>query len=146
DRGHEDELAVRPSLERADELRRHLRLVMAERQKMFARYAQLLADSLDRLLPGFPGNLEISLGHRRRSSQLRSPRVKAHSGGRRESTFVCPVRFYDQGTIAGTRKAGVAGPIGGRQPGGNQPVGRADPAARATVGKRRPRVKTQPTR
>src|SRR5690606_10380123 len=68
DRRHQDQLAVLVALHRLDELRRNLRLVMAERQKMLAGNPNLRPNLLDRPLLSRPRNLNVGLkfSHRRR--------------------------------------------------------------------------------
>ena len=61
DRRHQNQAPVRTPGLRLDELRRHLRLVMAERNKMLARDPELPPDLLDRLLARRARDLDV--GH-----------------------------------------------------------------------------------
>ena len=64
DRGDQDQLAVRPVLERADEVVGNFRLVRAVLQQPVRRDIQLLADFGDRLEGGFAGDFDIGFyGH-----------------------------------------------------------------------------------
>ena len=61
DRRDEHQMPVRAVRQRLDELLRDLRLVMAERQQVLGRDAELGADLLDGLLVGFAGDFDV--GH-----------------------------------------------------------------------------------
>ena len=77
DGGDEDELAVGTAVERADELGRDLRLVVAVGLEAFGRNAELRADLLDRLLRRGARDLDVAL-HRRHAlspSQRRGGRA-----------------------------------------------------------------------
>ncbi len=69
DGGDQDQLAILAAALRLDELGRNLRLVVAVRQQVFARNADLRADLLDLLLLRGAGDFDVGfiLGHKRLS-------------------------------------------------------------------------------
>src|SRR5262249_49358700 len=88
DRRHENELAVRPILERLDEIHRDLGLVVAEGLEIFRREAERLACDLEnRPLLRRLGDLDVGLG----GTVLRGAGLSFHCGsGRRSHVSLVP--------------------------------------------------------